>query len=326
MEGTLSFCYTDLMTRERTALFSPTRVALLLSLSYMILCAGYIFISTTWAARHADSLDTMARIEQWKGVLFILVTAILFYGFALVVLKKIRRQADLLHEQEMAMLKSDRLNLAGAMAMSVAHDMSNQISVLSMGLEELRPQLPPACAETAHCLGVAVEQLGSLSRQLLATGQQRRDSELAEVDLRAVVECSVNMVELHPRAASCALVISMPEHMPARVIQSLITHMLMNAVINAADATAGKGRIEIRGSLNNGTITLEVHDNGPGIPEQQRAAVTSPFYTTKSHGHGLGFLSIDYCARMHEGQFTLDQSDMGGCCVRVRFPQGNVPH
>lgn len=310
------------MTHERDTTFRPTRVALLLSLSYMVLCAGYIFVSTTWAARHAESLDALARIEQWKGVVFILITALLFYAFALVVLRKIQHQNDLLREQEAAMLKADRLNLAGAMAMSVAHDMSNQIAVLSMGMEELRPQLPAGSAETAKCLYVAVQQLGDLSRQLLATGQQRRDVEMAVVDLRTVVMQAVSMVRRHPRAASCTVVVSMPDRLPARVIQSLISHMLMNAMINAADATHGRGRLEIRASLADGQVTLEIHDNGPGIPENQRAAVISPFYTTKSHGHGLGFLSIDYGARMHEGQFTLDQSDLGGCCVRIRFPQG----
>ncbi len=299
----------------------PARVALVLSLTYTVLCAGYIFVSTSLAARHADSLDTLARIEQWKGVLFILITAAIFYMFAYIVLRKIHRQAEQLHDQEATLLKADRLNLAGAMAMSIAHDMNNQITILSMGMEELRLTAPTANAECMRCLRSAVEQLGELSHQLLATGRQRRDTEMTKANLRTLAEITIDMAQRHPRVASCTLVLSMPDVMTTKVIQSLVSHMLMNAILNAADATKGGGRIEIRGMTNGEQVTLEVHDDGPGIPEDQRAHVIKPFYTTKSHGHGLGFLSIDYCARMHEGVLSIDRSDLGGCCVRVTFPQ-----
>ncbi len=299
----------------------PARIAMVLSLTYTILCAVYIFVSTSLAARHADSLDTLARIEQWKGVVFILITAGIFYGFAYVVLKKISRQEEMLREQEASLLKADRLNLAGAMAMTVAHDMNNQITILSMGMEELRLTAPAANPETMRCLRTAVEQLGELSHQLLATGRQRRDTEMAEVNLRHLAEISIDMAQRHPRVASCALILSMPDVLPARVIHSLVSHMLMNAILNAADATQGGGRIEIRGLIAGDQVTLEIHDNGPGIPEEQRADVVKPFYTTKSHGHGLGFMSMDYCARMHDGTLSIDRSDLGGCCVRVTFPR-----
>jgi signal transduction histidine kinase len=96
---------------------------------------------------------------------------------------------------------------------------------------------------------------------------------------------------------------------------------LLNIIINAADAVGGSGRIMVKLSDNPERIRLEVHDNGPGIPEQVRDRVLEPFYTTKPYGSGLGLLSVRHCAEVHRGAFGIESSPLGGTCVFMDFPR-----
>ncbi len=65
--------------------------------------------------------------------------------------------------------------------------------------------------------------------------------------------------------------------------------VLTNLVQNAIEAvTEGTGTVELRGRVEDGFVLLTVKDNGPGIPEDVRAKIFTPFFTTKGPGRGMG--------------------------------------
>jgi len=57
--------------------------------------------------------------------------------------------------------------------------------------------------------------------------------------------------------------------------------MLLNLLLNAAEATQGRGRSEIRLQSSPTETVIEVHDNGPGIPKDRREEIFQAFFTTK---------------------------------------------
>ncbi len=91
---------------------------------------------------------------------------------------------------------------------------------------------------------------------------------------------------------------------------------------NALDAVGPGGRVAIRTRLEPGFVTVEVADNGPGIPRDQLERIFVPFYTTKDPGKGLGLgLSIAYqVINQAGGTITVESVENKGATFRVRLP------
>ena len=98
---------------------------------------------------------------------------------------------------------------------------------------------------------------------------------------------------------------------------------LLNLLTNAADAVpANTGRIALKAdTARNGVLTIEVADNGPGIPDEQRQQIFEPFFSTKgSNGTGLGLAVTAKIVREHGGEILVGRSEMGGAAFRIVLP------
>ena len=303
----------------------PIRIALLLALTYILLCTVYIAISTHLAAASSDSLSRLAHIEKIKGILFVLTSGVLFFFISFKLLKRIEAQSELLNEQRKALVVSDRRAMAGSMAVSMAHDMNNQITVMQVGLEELSTLPAVPSHEAFRFLQCAVEDLRRLSRQLLNMGRQNMTMDFQRANVGDIVEEVIELIGRHPRTRDCRITMSVAHDLDMSLNVAVVSQMLFNLVLNAADATQCHGVIQIRGYLTGTNLYIEVHDNGPGIPVDQRKDVLKPFYTTKESGHGLGFVSVNACAEIHSGMVEVLDSDLGGCCIKVSLPVHSTP-
>ncbi|MDQ3911962.1 MAG: ATP-binding protein, partial [Actinomycetota bacterium] len=95
-----------------------------------------------------------------------------------------------------------------------------------------------------------------------------------------------------------------------------------NLIDNAIDAVGGRGRIRVRASLDGGMVTVEIVDDGPGVPREIRNRIFEPFFTTKEIGEGTG-LGLDTVRRIvtgHGGEITFD-SEPGETRFTVRLPE-----
>jgi two-component system, NtrC family, sensor kinase len=118
--------------------------------------------------------------------------------------------------------------------------------------------------------------------------------------------------------------VAVPATIEVRGYPMLIHQIVMNLVLNAAEAVEGRGKVLIQARklespsvLGPTEIQIEVHDSGPGIPMSAREKVFEAFYTTKPSGSGLGLMSAKSCAEMHGGEVAIDQSHLGGALFKV---------
>jgi signal transduction histidine kinase len=102
---------------------------------------------------------------------------------------------------------------------------------------------------------------------------------------------------------------------------SELNQVWTNLIDNAIDAMGGKGELRIRTSRELDRLLVEIGDNGPGIPENVKAHIFEPFFTSKGvgEGTGLGLDTVYRIVRSHHGEITFD-SKPGETCFQVRIP------
>jgi len=169
-----------------------------------------------------------------------------------------------------------------------------------------------------------VELLDSL--QALARGDAA-PLERADVDLAEVVDASVGAVAArHP---GTTLTADAPDEAVAyRGWEPGLRILVANLVENAArhGRADGRVRVTLRAAVNGRGPSIEVEDDGPGIPEAERERVFEPFHRVDGAGgadhagSGLGLALVAQQARLHEAEITVGDSTLGGALMRVQFP------
>lgn len=95
----------------------------------------------------------------------------------------------------------------------------------------------------------------------------------------------------------------------------MVEQILVNLILNAAEAAETPIEIMVAATVDDtrsSTVRVRVVDGGPGIPEEARAHVFQPFFTTKSTGTGLGLTTGRESAREQGGDLVLDDADGPG--------------
>jgi signal transduction histidine kinase len=95
---------------------------------------------------------------------------------------------------------------------------------------------------------------------------------------------------------------------------------LLNLARNAVTAAGPSGTVVLGATAAPGGVAWEVRDSGPGIPDDLRDKVFTPFFTTREKGTGLGLAFVRDIVRDHGGEVTIDRGPEGG--ARFRFVLG----
>jgi C4-dicarboxylate-specific signal transduction histidine kinase len=146
---------------------------------------------------------------------------------------------------------------------------------------------------------------------------------MAPVNLAQVVASAERLVRPQPRWRSMALSCDVPADLPkVAASEHHATQVLLNLLINAADACQGKGHITVRGAAStDGGVILEVADDGPGFKPEHLPHLFDPFFTTKPPGEGVG-LGLAISFRLMEsfgGSIQASQGHPSGAVFTLRF-------
>ncbi|MBU1995834.1 MAG: GHKL domain-containing protein, partial [Candidatus Omnitrophica bacterium] len=101
-----------------------------------------------------------------------------------------------------------------------------------------------------------------------------------------------------------------------------ISQVIINLLINASQAIEEQGLIGIKTYFKDGSVCVEISDNGEGIEEKDLKNIFDPFFTTKPVGKGTGLgLNVVYdIVKMHEGEILVDSKRGSGTTFTVSIP------
>jgi two-component system, NtrC family, sensor kinase len=244
---------------------------------------------------------------------------------------KVEQRSRQLDAARAKLIHSDRLASLGQLAASVAHEVNNPIgSVINLTMllrrimgsggippgreEEFRKHLQRIEEETTR-VGRIVSDLLSFSRR----SKPQRDPS----DLNAIVGKTIDLLhhKLDLAGVNAKLELD-PALAQVPCDRSQIEQVLINLVMNAAEAVGRGGKVVVRTAREPETALLEVADNGPGIPDDVLPRIYDPFFTTKDAGKGVGLgLAVVYgIVEAHGGSIDVNSRAGQGATFTVHLP------
>jgi len=238
------------------------------------------------------------------------------------------------------LVSAQRTSAWADVARRIAHEIKNPLTPIILSAERIRRKYGRVIVEdreTFEKLTATIErQAGDIKTMVDEFASFARiPKPVMEVhDLRDAITDSVILFrESH---ASVAYHLKSPDKpLTASFDRRLLTQAVTNLVKNATEAveTAAeaqpdlKGRVDIVVRHENGRISIDVIDNGPGLPKQNRSRLLEPYVTTKGHkGTGLGLAIVAKIIEQHGGELLLDdappsEARTSGARVTISLPE-----
>lgn len=249
-------------------------------------------------------------------------------------LKTLERERSDLHAQ---ISQTQRQESLGLLAGGVAHDFNNLLTsaVGHLELVKLSAGGNAELTEGLELVDQALGQMGALARQLqLYSGKGQ--TQFKPLDLNATVQgiLAILRVSAGKQAELRVALADAPLKLLGDATQ--LQQIVMNLTINAAEAIGASGGVitvgtalvdfsavpaALRAQLKPGPhALLTVSDNGPGMPEEVRARIFEPFFSSKSNGRGLGLAVVVGAVKSHHGQILVDSAPGAGTTFRIWLP------
>lgn len=224
------------------------------------------------------------------------------------------------HQDEL--VRSQKLAAVGQLAAAVAHEINNPLSVILGYAKMLRrtpdrvdaAKLQAVEEEAVQCMRIVQDLLDLVRPTVL---------QVSEVDIAALVRVELERLALVLEDRS----VKGPGSDLSIIVDAdagKLRQVIANLVRNAADATPRGGEIDIDVRLEDGGAAVEVRDNGSGISVDALPRVFQPFFTTKTHGTGLGLPIAQAIIDAHGGKLEISSSPGQSTRVRVWLPRARV--
>ena len=305
---------------------SPKKYACILALGYFLVSASWVKFSIHVIQQPAANRVQMETFEVWKGFAWVSFTACLILFSSYLMFKRVEYQGTRYLRAQQKLANSDRHVFAGMIASSVAHDFNNILMILRVSADRLmkEPNLTVTGVTNARRIDDNLGRLSDLSLRLRNVSQFRIRSAPDSFEIVQCVREAIGLVSLHERLDRCSVHFEAhPAEIQMEGFPILIHQMVMNLMLNAADATEGSGLIHVNIVESEDETTLSIEDNGPGVIKELHSKIFEAFYTTKESGSGLGLVSVRDCVDAHRAEIRLVQSQLGGAKFIIDFPHSS---
>ena len=223
------------------------------------------------------------------------------------------------------LIHSERLSAVGQLVSGVAHELNNPLQSI-LGFTELlidAEERPETRRDLEQVRSEAI-RAGKIVRNLLAF-VRRSSSERTLVHVNDVVKATVSLRSYEFGSANIRLFESYGEGLPMVIInREEVQQVILNLILNAEQAMRSAhrgGTLTLTTKCADDMVTIEIQDDGPGVPAALAGRVFEPFFSTKEVGEGTGLgLSIAMgIAEAHGGALTLVPTEKGAC-FRLALP------
>jgi len=263
---------------------------------------------------------------------------------------KVQERTRELREKQAQLVQSEKMAALGNLVAGVAHEINTPLGALHSNVDifirtfdKIRalvsdPSTPAEVRENPELLKLidAVDEVNTVSRMAtirivnivnsLRNFARLEEAERKDADLHEGIESTLTLVH-HQMKNRIDVVKNYGEIPHIRCYPNQLNQVFMNLLVNAAQAIEGTGTITVttRRGESEGSVVVEISDDGRGIDPENLSKIFDPGFTTKGAGVGTGLgLSIVYqIVKDHDGEVEVVSQPGVGTTFRVVLPAGN---
>lgn len=226
--------------------------------------------------------------------------------------KRVEERTRELKEATRELVKTERLAAIGQMASIISHEIRNPLAVISNATRLIKTIVSPKEPKLIKQFGIIdaeIKQASSIINEVLGYARSREliltaidlNSYLKEIILSFPLNCGVHIKEELD-----------PESVRIKIDAEEIKQAIRNLISNAAEAMQDKGNITVGTKVGKKVVCIFVQDEGPGISQELRGKIFSPFFTTKARGTGLGLAVVGKAMARHKGKIFIHSQEGKG--------------
>ena len=194
------------------------------------------------------------------------------------------------------------------------HNIRNSLDVIKADAESVTDsERVNSLLDTADTLEELTTDVRRIESRLRRPADERPTAKVH----RIVSDITSDMATEH---TATSIVVDVPD-LSASVDSELFRYAFQNVVENAiVHNTALEPRVDVRGRKTEAGVRLVVADNGPGIPESERAVIERGSESQLSHASSLGLWGISWAIQQLGGELSFAESELGGTAVVIELP------
>jgi C4-dicarboxylate-specific signal transduction histidine kinase len=222
-----------------------------------------------------------------------------------------------------------RLNTMGEMAAGLAHEINQPLSAIHnyacgvirrLGYGDCeRPDL----IEVAQLIAAEAERASTIIKSLKHYVKKSvPDQKL--LDINVLVRNATRIIAIEAERRSIMMTIQCAPGIPhvngdAIQLEQVVINLLLNG-IEAVEKCTGMRRLSVEVGMADTDALVTVSDNGPGLPTDYSDRIFRAFFTTKSHGLGMGLAISRSIVEAHNGRLWAEPNSGGGATFRIALP------
>jgi signal transduction histidine kinase len=244
--------------------------------------------------------------------------------------ERLRITGGKLAEATRRMLEAERLALLGRVAAGLAHEIRNPLGSISGSIDMLRESTGLSDEDKQLCAIIQREaaRLNHLVGDMLDLSKPKLPH-LEAADVATIARDVVALAGVSERSGSGDVRVAYegPDGPAvARCDGAQIRQVLWNLVRNAVQASGAGSTVWVRVKREGDAVAIEVEDHGPGISESAKHRIFDAFFTTRSHGTGMGLAVVKRIIDDHAPfgariAVVSPRDERGGATFRVVLPK-----
>ena len=228
-------------------------------------------------------------------------------------------------ELEQRLVQADKLSSIGLLAAGVAHEVNTPLAVISTYAQMLAKQMAEDAPQKTVILDKIAKQTFRASEIVnsLLNFSRTSSTSFGDVNLNKVIQETLSLLEHQLQKSGVQIKSELDSSLPPiHGNTGKLQQVFLNLFLNARDAMASGGTLEVRTWRDGAGVKVEVADSGHGIAPEHLRRIYDPFFTTKGahKGTGLG-LSVTYgIIQEHGGSIEVTNRPDGGARFRLELP------
>lgn len=226
------------------------------------------------------------------------------------------------------LVRASKLAVLGELSAAMAHEVRTPLGILRSSAQMLsrEPQLSAEARELTGFIESETERLNKLVSTLLDSARPRPPS-LQPSNLHDLIRHSLSLLTSHAEKKNIHLRSQLDASAPVVDCDAeQMTQVLLNLVLNAIQILPADGTVEVACHDTQDGVLIEVDDNGPGIPLNERAQVFDTFFSRREGGIGLGLAVVQQIVAAHGGTIVAGESPLGGARFTIHLPRNLSEH